>query len=102
MENFKDNWKIFKDGLKLKLHTFKFVLGIVKEAEIWTHNIANRYPDYKTKKVVHSLKDVVMFGRDIARPNRYINGKKVEYLKTISAFDFEYNFLFVVWYKNAP
>ena len=81
--------------------TLGFMLGIVKEALIWTHNIYSPLPDIKTSKIIYSMKELLEFGRDIARPNRYINGKKIKYVKTLSGFNLKGDFVFIVLYENA-
>lgn len=81
--------------------TLGFMLGIVKEALVWTHNIESPFPDIKTSKTVHNMKELLEFGRDINRPNRYINGKKIEYVKMLSGFNMKNDFVFIVLYKNA-
>lgn len=87
--------------MRLRIHTIKFVLGLVKEATILTHNINSPTGDKSSAKSVTTFKEVVEYGKDIRQPNRFINGKRIEYVKVISAFDFSDNFLFIVLYKNA-
>jgi len=87
--------------IKLNLMTLGFMLGIVKEARVWTHNIYEPFPDVKMSKIVHSMKELLEYGRDINRPNRYINGKKIKYMKMLSGFNMNGEFVFIVLYKNA-
>ena len=84
--------------LKLTLYTLAFFVGIIKEAKIYTHDRNNPMLDVKSEKIVKSFKDVLAYGRDVAQPNRYINGKKVEYYRTISVFNLKGDFFFVVLY----
>ena len=88
------------EKLKLRLYTFAFFLGIIKETRIFTHNMNKPMLDVKSMKIVNSFREVVEYGRDVNQPNRYINGELVKYHKTISAFNLKGDFFFVVLYQT--
>ena len=91
----------FKNKLKLRLCNLKFFLGMFKEeVTIVTHNMNSSNSDKNSEKVVKSFKEVLEYGKDIAQEGRHINGKLVEYVRTISAFTWEDQFMFIVLYKN--
>ena len=87
--------------IEIHLYTFAFFVGIIKETKIFSHDMSKPIFDVNSMKIVRSFKDVIEYGRDLAQPNRYINGKKIQYHKTISVFDRRGNFFFVVLYKQA-
>jgi len=86
--------------IKIRLYTFAFFVGIIKETRIFSHDMSKPVLNVDSMKIVKSFKEVIEYGRDIAQPNRYINGKKIEYHKTISVFNVMGDFFFIVLYKT--
>jgi len=101
LEKTKLRLRALQDKVKLDLYTLAFYVGIIKETRIFTHDMSKPMLDVNSMKVVKSLREVVEYGRDIAQPNRYINGNRVEYHRTISVFNHIGDFFFVVLYKQA-
>ena len=87
--------------IKIRLYTFAFFVGIIKETRIFSHDMSEPMLNIKSMKIVKSFKEVVEYGRDLAQPNRYVNGKKIQYHKTISVFNVKGDFFFVALYKQA-
>jgi len=87
--------------IKIRLYTFAFFVGIIKETKIFSHDMSKPMLNVNSMKVVNSFKEVVEYGRDLAQPNRYVNGTKIKYHKTISAFSLKGDFFFIVLYKKA-
>lgn len=98
-EKAKEKFKRIRKKIKLRVYTIKFVLGILDETMIYTHKIGKPLLDINSGKVVKSIRDVVKYARDISQPNRYIDGRKVKYNRTISVFSKTGKFFFVVLYE---
>jgi len=101
MEKLKQLLKATYQKTKIRAYTLAFFVGIIKETRVFTHDMSKPMLNIDSMKIVKSFKEVIEYGRDIAQPNRYINGKRVEYHKTISVFNELGDFFFIVLYKNA-
>lgn len=86
---------------KVRFFAWKFLFNIVKEADVYTHNIHKISKDKKSKRTVTSNKELLDYSKDIREGNLFVDGKQTEYISTTAVMDHDENIFFVVFYSLA-